>query len=114
MDLWDRAAHGARRRAVLGELLNAKPASVLVVCQGNLCRSPYAEAALKRGLVAAGSPIQVGSAGFSIPNRAPPSEAVLAAAARGIDIAAHRSRSVSKALLDAADIVFVMDTWLLR
>ena len=38
-----------------------------------------------------------------------PPNAVAAAGSRGIDLSAHRSRIVTPELLDAADIVLVMD-----
>jgi protein-tyrosine-phosphatase len=113
--LLDRAAHGSRRQKALERLrTTARPRSILVVCQGNLCRSPYAEAVLRRALDSAGLPIGVESAGFSTPNRASPAEAIGAAARRGLDLSAHKSRVVSRVSLDASDLIVVMDPWLRR
>jgi protein-tyrosine phosphatase len=85
-----------------------------VVCHANLCRSPYAAAGLRRRFDALGLRIDVASAGYFNPNRAPPPEAIDAAAQRGIDMSTHRPQLVNKALLDAADLVVVMDTALSR
>jgi protein-tyrosine-phosphatase len=106
----DRLRHRARHREALTALQASLPRSILVVCHGNLCRSPYAAAALWQRLHALGLPVSVASAGYSKPNRASPAEALSAAAARGIDMSTHRSQAVTRTLLDQADLVVVMDT----
>jgi len=60
-------AEGARRRA----RARTQP-SVLVVCTGNLCRSPLAEALLRRRLQEAGLDADVASAGTAAPPDATP------------------------------------------
>lgn len=82
-----------------------------MVCHGNICRSPYAEGALRREL----SPmlrdrITVESAGFIGPGRESPSVAVRVAGERSVDLSGHRSRLVDVESVRAADLVFVMDT----
>ena len=76
---------------------------VLFVCTGNTCRSPLAEAiARARGVDAA-------SAGLAAAEGRPASPgALLAAVWRGIDLSGHRSRPVSRALIEQADQVFTM------
>lgn len=64
---------------------------------------------LHRGLESVGLHTGVASAGFFGPHRAPPGDALAAAAARGIDMSAHRSQMVNRALLDAADLIVVME-----
>ncbi len=81
--------------------------SVLVVCHGNICRSPFAAARLAGYLAPAG--VRVGSAGFIGPNRPCPPEAVTAAARRGVDLAAHRSRLLTADVARRADLIVVMD-----
>lgn len=107
----DRLAHKIRRRAAL-ELLRTgpRPRLILMVCHGNICRSPYAAAVARQRLDSAGLQISIASAGFVQPNRAPPAEAIGAALDRGIDLSAHRSQTVNRALLDAADLIIVMDS----
>jgi protein-tyrosine-phosphatase len=111
----DRAVHPFRRLRAIAELRSRQPpASILVVCQGNLCRSPYAAAALIAAFAKTAAAIRVESAGFSTPNRQPPQDAISAAARRGIDITAHRSRMVNPELVAAFDLVVVMDAGLRR
>jgi protein-tyrosine-phosphatase len=79
------------------------------VCQGNLCRSPFAEGVfrgLASGLGVRGFTTQ--SAGFVQPGRVSPREAVAAAADVGIDLAQHRSQLVSPDMLRRAALVVVM------
>lgn len=81
--------------------------SVLVVCHGNICRSPFAAALLERALAPAG--VRVESAGFVGPNRAAPPEAVAAAGRCGVDLTTHRSRLLTPDLARWADLIVVMD-----
>jgi protein-tyrosine-phosphatase len=106
----DRLRHKSRRRAATDMLREgAFPRSILVVCQGNVCRSPYAAAVLRRRCDSISLGIRIDSAGFVGPNRAPPAGALTAAAERGADISAHRSRMVQRDILDSADLIVVMD-----
>jgi protein-tyrosine phosphatase len=84
--------------------------SVLFVCYGNICRSPYAEGAFRKlAEREAIGPVRVASAGLIGPGRNAPPEAVRAAATRGVDLSHHRSHLVTPELLGAADLVVVMD-----
>ena len=104
----DRLLHSVRRRAALSMVADRRrPASVLVVCHGNICRSPFAAAALRKAL--AGTAIEVASGGFIGPDRRPPAEAVLVAARCGIDLSGHRSRLLVRDLVLGAGLVVVMD-----
>lgn len=83
--------------------------TVLFICQGNICRSPYAEHKL-RALLGAVSAIKVVSAGMLPRNRRPsPPQALAAAAERGIDLNLHRSQTATDAMIDAADLIIVFD-----
>ncbi len=104
----DRLLHLVRRRRVLAVLRRRPaPAAVLVVCHGNICRSPFAAARLAGYLAPAG--VHVRSAGFIGPNRACPPEAVAAAARRGVDLAAHRSQLLTADAARRAELIVVMD-----
>jgi protein-tyrosine-phosphatase len=84
---------------------------VLVLCNGNLCRSPYAGVALGHRLhdVELGA-IEVRSGGFFGPiGRPAPPHVVAVAARRGVELARHRSRVVDDAELAWADLVVIMD-----
>lgn len=102
-----RLLHPLRRRAARDALRGRALSSVLVVCHGNICRSPFAAALLERALAPLG--IRVASAGFVGPNRSAPPEAVAAAARRGVDLSAHRSRLLTPDLAAGADLIVAMD-----
>ena len=97
-----------RRRAVASLLARQRPARLLVVCNGNIFRSPFAAAVLRRRLDPWG--VQVESAGFLGANRPAPPDARAAAAKRGVDLSPHRSRMVTAELAHGADLIVVMDT----
>jgi protein-tyrosine-phosphatase len=83
---------------------------VLLVCTGNMCRSPLAEVLLKREVEARGlDGVTVGSAGTGAWDGAPASEgAYLVALEHGLDLSAHRARLVTRELLREADLVLTM------
>ncbi|HYR97612.1 MAG TPA: hypothetical protein VEO58_01265 [Gemmatimonadales bacterium] len=104
----DRLLHTSRRRAARAALAARQPLrSVLVVCNGNIFRSPFAAAVLKRELDQEG--VAVDSAGFIGPGRPSPADAVAAAARRGVDLRRHRSQLLTPDLVRAADVILVMD-----
>lgn len=107
----DKTAHSARRRRALGRLRRLDGSGgVLVVCYGNVCRSPYAEAVLRRRLALHGlSRLRIESGGFIGPDRSVPGEALQAARRRGVDLSDHRSRLVTSESVQAASVVFVMN-----
>lgn len=88
------------------------PGTILVVCTANICRSPMAEGLLAHALAAQPAPLRelkVVSAGVATRPGEPVSEnSVIALRKVGIDIAAHRSRPLSQAMLDDALAVFCM------
>jgi len=85
------------------------PATILIVCHGNLCRSPYAASALRRLLPPHASGTRIESAGFIGPHRTPPPEALDVAAARGVDLRRHTSRIVTSGAVTGSDLVVVME-----
>ena len=103
----ERRLHPWRRARALARLRERSgPVSILVVCLGNICRSPFAAAVLDR----AGDPVvAAGSAGFIGPGRPVPPVGLEAARRFDIDLAAHRSRLLTPALLERADLVVVME-----
>ena len=82
---------------------------VLVVCVGNICRSPMAEALL-RARLGRRPRFQVSSAGVSalVGHPAEP-DAVELMRERGIDISGHRARQLTPELVAACDLVLVME-----
>lgn len=98
-----------RRRAVRSLNRGGRPESLLVLCYGNICRSPYAAARLRELVDVRGdASFTVESAGFILPGRESPAIARKIARRRGIDLEEHRSRVVDRAMLDGADAVLVM------
>jgi protein-tyrosine phosphatase len=83
-------------------------ATILLLCTANVCRSVMAQAMLSARLTARGVPAAATSAGTLDGGRRPPPEVVSVLAARGIDVAGHRSRTVTRADLDRADLVLGM------
>ncbi len=84
------------------------PPMVLLVCTGNVCRSPMAEYLLRRWL-GPDSRWDVRSAGVSTFDGLPASdEAVEALREKGLDGQTHRSRYLNQELVDAADLIVVM------
>ena len=82
---------------------------VLVMCYGNVCRSPFAAAALAQRLASAGRPdVHVESAGFIGPGRIPPRHALDAGARRNVNLSAHRSAVVEPEQVREASLVIVM------
>jgi len=85
--------------------------TVLIVCTGNLCRSPMAAALLRARLARdeARWDWQVSSAGTWATDGLPASvHAVEEMAGRGIDLRAHRARNVTRELMAGADLILAM------
>jgi protein-tyrosine phosphatase len=86
---------------------------VLMVCMGNICRSPSAEGVLRAKLARAGllGVVQVDSAGTHgyHTGEAPDPRAVRHAAQRGYDIASQRARPVVPEDFGRFDWVLAMD-----
>jgi protein-tyrosine phosphatase len=86
-------------------------ASILVVCSGNLCRSPFAEGLLRRMLAERLGPTAptVSSVGTIAREGTPaPPEAIAAASESGVDISAHTARRLAREHLAEADLVIAI------
>jgi protein-tyrosine phosphatase len=81
---------------------------VLVVCTGNICRSPMGEALMRRHLATHGIDAHVHSAGTMRWRGPATAEAVQAMSERGLDVSGHRSRELTPALVEASDLVLGM------
>jgi protein-tyrosine-phosphatase len=83
---------------------------ILFVCTGNTCRSPLAEAiarkiAIERGL----HEVDVMSAGTSAHDGAPASDgALLVGMERNMDLVGHRAQTLSRDLVNEADLILAM------
>ena len=85
---------------------------VLMVCLGNICRSPLAEGLLRQKVEAAGLDWEVDSAGTSAYHQGSPpdSRSIAVAQQYNLDISGQRSRPLVKTDLDDFDIIYVMDS----
>ena len=86
---------------------------VLMVCMGNICRSPTAEAVLRHYVRANGLGDQVeidsaGTHGYHV-GEAPDPRTQRAAAARHYDLSQLRARKVAYQDLDYFDLILAMD-----
>ena len=86
---------------------------VLMVCMGNICRSPTAEAVLRQRLHAAGlaDAVEVDSAGTHAwhSGDAPDPRSIRHAQRRGYDLTTLRARPVSASDYAAFDLILAMD-----
>ena len=94
------------------------PQRLLMVCLGNICRSPMAEGALRARLQAAGlaGAVDVDSAGLGDwhAGNPPDPRAIACAAGHGVDIAGQRARQLRPADHDDFDLLLCADADVLR
>lgn len=89
---------------------------ILLVCTGNTCRSPMAQALFVQYLDQLGDKVnsqdyQIVSAGIYTRDGLPASsEAVAVMKEENIDLTGHRSRQITGELINAADIILTMST----
>ena len=87
--------------------------SVLLVCMGNICRSPTAEVVLRKLLInnRLGNVVEVDSAGthgYHV-GEAPDARTQRAALARGYNLTQLRARKVARQDIDYFDLILAMD-----
>ena len=92
----------------------AQPFRVLMVCTGNICRSPTAHGVLEKMVVDAGleRQVQVDSAGTHSYHVGEPPDARSQqhALRRGYDLSAQRARQLTRQDFDDFDLILVMDS----
>jgi protein-tyrosine phosphatase len=83
---------------------------ILVVCTGNICRSPVAEYLIREALLKAGRKPEVRSAGVGALVDHPADEMALGIMGeRGVDLSPHRAQQVTVSLCRWAELVLVME-----
>ncbi|MDR1789568.1 MAG: low molecular weight protein arginine phosphatase [Opitutaceae bacterium] len=89
-----------------------KPGTALVVCTGNICRSPVGEVLLRHALAAQPEPLRslkVASAGVAAMPSWPASEhSETVSRQAGLSLEGHRSRQLTQALVDDALAIYCM------
>ena len=96
-----------RRRRVI--LLPEKVQNILVLCKGNICRSPLAEAYL-RSILEPESGITVVSAGLDTTDGKPAHPfARSVAGLHGLTLEKHLTAQMTREMVDKADVILVME-----
>lgn len=81
---------------------------ILIVCVGNICRSPLAEHLFRHHLAHSG--LHIESAGLgALAGRPMDATALQLLAERGMDGATHRARQLSASMMHEADLVLAME-----
>ncbi len=85
--------------------------SILFVCLGNICRSPLAEAALRKRAVEAGVAMTIDSAGTGNwhVGRPPDPRAQATALVHGLNISSYRARQVTEEDFHRFGHIFALD-----
>jgi protein-tyrosine-phosphatase len=82
---------------------------LLMVCHGNIIRSPFAAHVVERAMNSS-TPVSIASAGLNAVQGKPAHPtAVQMANARHIDLASHAARPITRELVAESDLIFVMD-----
>jgi protein-tyrosine phosphatase len=96
----------------------SRPFSILMLCLGNICRSPTAEGVLRARLAEAGldQKVRVDSAGTgsSHVGQAPDPRAIACAARHGIDLSGLRARRLTLEDYDEFDLILCADRSILH
>lgn len=82
----------------------------MMVCAGNLCRSPFAEGLMRQRLQQAGIEAECYSRGLiAMPGRKASDTAVKIAGEFGVDLSSHISQAVLRPDIERAGLVLVME-----
>lgn len=106
----DRVTHTRyRRSAALRAERGGRPPHVMMVCYGNICRSPFAEVYLRDSLERDGiRDVVIESSGFIGPDRPANDQGAAIARTRGIDVSNHKSKLFHRRDAERAGLVLVM------
>jgi len=103
-----RALLQARRQTA--RVLEQHPTRVLVLCYGNIYRSPFVTSRLRQLLTPNAAEIDIRSAGFHpVTGRPSPQSFVELAREYGVALETHRSRQIEQLDVEWADALVIMD-----
>jgi protein-tyrosine phosphatase len=87
--------------------------SVLFICMGNICRSPFAEhIANKIALERSWKKMVFCSAGLQVPaSLGSPLEVLEVAEKFGVNLNAHKSNVITSRLAESSDMIIAMESW---
>jgi L-malate glycosyltransferase len=104
-----RRMNGIRRNPVALRAVLKTAKSILIVCHGNIIRSPFAATLIAQALGEQAS-VSIASAGLeATPGRAPHPTALLTAAACRVDLRSHVASPLDPELVAKSDVIFVME-----
>ncbi len=86
------------------------PVKILMVCLGNICRSPLAEGLLASKLPSDRFVVDSAGTGNWHVNHSPDERSIAVAKKNGLDISGQLGRQISKADFENFDHIFVMDS----
>jgi len=87
-----------------------EPLRIVTVCSGNICRSPLAEVLADRVAMTFAIDVEVRSGGtLGLVDRPSPRQVIAVAREIGIDLSGHRSKPLTREMVDWADHVLVME-----
>ena len=86
--------------------------NILIVCVGNICRSPMAEFLFRKRLGEFGANISVSSAGLgALVGQGADEKAIEVMIENGLDISVHIARQLSEELVKQHELILVMEYW---
>jgi protein-tyrosine phosphatase len=100
-------------RTIKNPGLSKIPRSVVFVCKGNICRSPFshhlAQKIMENGL---NSKINIDSAGLEAKeHERSPENAIIAASDYGINLENHKPKRIDRNMFEGPSMVIAMETW---
>ncbi len=105
-----RMAHIRRHPAALKTLLRSAK-NILILCHGNIIRSPFAARLLEQ-IVSGRAPVSIRSAGVQATAGTRADRSAIAAASRlGVDLQDHVAAPLTPELVAGADVILVMDVF---
>ena len=86
--------------------------NILIVCVGNICRSPLSEFLFRQRLGKIGVNISVSSAGLgALVGQSADEKAIELMTEHGHDISMHIARQLSEELVKQNELILVMEYW---